>query len=35
MNPTEDDMAVLFCVEIKIDNDNDPAPENFPEMKDQ
>ena len=27
-NPTEDDMAVLFWLVIKIDDDNDPALEN-------
>ena len=30
-NPMEDDMDVLRCISIKIDDGNDPAPENLPE----
>ena len=34
-NPTEDDMSVIFGIGITIDVDNDPAPENFTEQKEQ
>ena len=32
-NPTEDDMAVLFWLVIKIDDENDPALENVLEKQ--
>ena len=35
MNPTEEDIAVLCCVGIKIDDKNIAAPENIPEQQDQ
>ena len=34
-NPTEEDVAVLHCIGIKIDNDNYPAPDNVPEQQEQ
>ena len=35
MNPTEEDTAVLHCLGITIDEDNDPASENVPEQQEQ
>ena len=34
-NPTEENMSVLRCIGIKIDDDNYPAPENAPEQQKQ
>ena len=34
-NPTEDDMSVIYGIGITIDVDNDPAPDNFTEQKEQ
>ena len=30
-NPTEEDMGVIFCIGITIDDSNDSTPENVPE----
>ena len=35
MNTTEEDMAILCWIWIRIDDDNDPAPYNAPEQQDQ
>ena len=35
MNPMADDMAILPCIGITIDDGNDTVPENVPEQQQQ
>ena len=34
-NPTEENMSVLRCIGIKIDDKNNPALDNVPDQQDQ